>query len=99
MTLISNNDLLLGFVSILGTTQRKLLQNLSKPMETIFCQEPRFTRYSEGRESIKEGPRSGKPSTSRTDENIDKIWDLVHSDCLLTVSIFGEELSLTHTTD
>ncbi|GFT55919.1 putative transposase [Trichonephila clavipes] len=45
----------------LDTTQRKHLQNFSKPTETVFCQGPRFfgwfKAFSEGRESIEDEPR------------------------------------------
>ena len=51
-----------------------------------------FKAFSDGRESIKGGPRSGRPSMSRTDDNIDRIRDLVRSDHRLTVRI----LSLIH---
>jgi len=56
-----------------------------------------FKAISEGRVSIEEEPRSGKPSSLRTDENVDIILDLVRSDRRLTVRITGEELNLTHT--
>ena len=57
-----------------------------------------FKAFSEGRESIEDEPRSGRPSSSRTDENVDRIRDLVRSDRRLTVRMIGEELNLTHTT-
>ncbi|XP_031338864.1 histone-lysine N-methyltransferase SETMAR-like [Photinus pyralis] len=53
---------------------------------------------SEGRESIEDEPRSGSPSSARTDENVDRIRDLMRSDRRLTVRMIGEELNLTHTT-
>ncbi|MBZ5796149.1 hypothetical protein K8353_39195 [Burkholderia contaminans] len=31
-----------------------------------------FQAFSEGRESIEDEPRSGRPSSSRTDENVDR---------------------------
>lgn len=34
--------MLSGFASDLGTVQRKLLQNFSRPTETVFCEGPRF---------------------------------------------------------
>ncbi|GFW14894.1 protein GVQW3 [Trichonephila clavipes] len=57
-----------------------------------------FKAFSEGRESIEVEPRSGRPSVSKTAENVDRIRDLVHSDRRLTVRMIGEELNLNHTT-
>ncbi|KAJ8955173.1 hypothetical protein NQ318_009067 [Aromia moschata] len=37
-----------------------------------------FKAFSDGRESIDDELRSGRPSSSRTDENVDRIRDLVH---------------------
>lgn len=69
-------------------------------MTIVFCQEPRFfgwfEAFSEGRGSTEDEPRSGRPSSSRTDENVDRIRDVVRSDRLLTIRMLGEELNLTH---
>ena len=54
--------------------------------------------FSEGRESIEDEPQSGRPSSWRTDENIDRIRDLLCSDRRLTIRMIGEKLNLTHTT-
>jgi len=35
-------------------------------------------RFSEGRESVTDEERSGRPATSRTEENIAKICQIVH---------------------
>ncbi|XP_066258179.1 histone-lysine N-methyltransferase SETMAR-like [Euwallacea similis] len=57
-----------------------------------------FKAFSEGRGTIEDEPQSGRPSSSRTDENVDTIRDLVRSDRRLTVRMIGQELNLTHTT-
>ncbi|GFU52865.1 putative mariner transposase [Trichonephila clavipes] len=84
------------------TTQRKHLQNFNKPTETVFCQVFRFFGgfkvFSEGRESIEDERRSGRPSVSKTTENVVRVRDLVSSDRRLTVRMIGEELNLNHTT-
>jgi len=54
---------------------------------------------SEGRESIKAEPRSGRPSTSKTDNSVEKVRALVLSDRRLTVRMIASELNLNHTTD
>ncbi|GFV08302.1 protein GVQW3 [Trichonephila clavipes] len=53
-----------------------------------------FKAFSEGRESIEDEPRSGRPSVS----NVVRVRDLVRSDRRLTVRMIGEELNLNHTT-
>ncbi|GFW31802.1 HTH_48 domain-containing protein [Trichonephila clavipes] len=54
--------------------------------------------FSEGKESIEDGPRSGKPSVSKTAENVIRVRDLLRSDRRLKVRMIGEELNLNHTT-
>ena len=54
--------------------------------------------FSEGRESIKDEPRSGRPSTSKTEYNVEIVGTLVRSDRRLTVRMIASELNLSHTT-
>ncbi|KAJ8942839.1 hypothetical protein NQ318_022854 [Aromia moschata] len=78
------NRVLLGFASDLDTAQRILLQNFNMPTEAVFFSRAKvfrwFKAFSEGRESNEDGPRSGKLSSSKTDENADRIRDIVRSD-------------------
>ena len=57
-----------------------------------------YKAFSEGRESIKDEPRSGRPSTSKTDNNVEKVRALVRSDRRLTVRMIASVLNLNHTT-
>jgi len=57
-----------------------------------------FKAFSEGRESIKDEPRSGRPSTSKTDNNVEIVGALVRSDRRLTVRMIASDLNLNHTT-
>jgi len=57
-----------------------------------------FKAILEGRKSIKDEPRSGRPSTSKTDNNVEIVGALVRSDRLLTVRMIASELNLNHTT-
>ncbi|KAJ8958485.1 hypothetical protein NQ318_002278 [Aromia moschata] len=85
------DGVLSGFASDWGTAQRILLQNFNTPMETLLFQEPwffgglRHSQREEGRLKIK--PCSGTPSSSRTDENVYRIRDLVRSDRRWTTRI------------
>ena len=43
---------------------------------------------------MEDDPKTGQPSTTRTDENIIRVKQLVQSDCRLTVRMISDELSL-----
>src|SRR5215475_10286655 len=51
-------------------------------------------RFREGREDPKDDSRSGRPSTSRGNENIDRVHSLVLSDRRMTIRMIAEELGL-----
>ena len=57
-----------------------------------------FKAFSEGRESIKDEPRSGRPLTSKTDNNVEIVGALLRSDRRLTVRMITSELHFNHTT-
>ncbi|GFY14293.1 protein GVQW3 [Trichonephila clavipes] len=57
-----------------------------------------FKVFLEGRESIEDEPRDGRPSVSKTTENVVRVRDLGRADHRLTVRMIGEELNLNHTT-
>jgi len=48
--------------------------------------------FLDGRESVEEEPRSGRPCTSKTDENVTKVKDLVRSDRRFTVRMISSVL-------
>jgi hypothetical protein len=39
------------------------------------------SRFKAGRVSVEDGERSGRPSTSKMTENVEKIPELIHEDC------------------
>jgi len=56
-------------------------------------------RFSEGRESVTDEERSGWPATSRTEENIAKICQIVRDNHRLTVrSIAAEQVNIDRET-
>jgi len=57
-----------------------------------------YKAFSEGHESIKDEPHSGRPSTSKMDNNVEKVRALVRSDRRLTVRMIASKLNLNHTT-
>lgn len=51
-------------------------------------------RFSAGREDVGDDPKSGRPSTSRTEANIEKVKELIRSDRRLTIRMMAEHLGL-----
>jgi len=51
-------------------------------------------RFKNGREKVEDYPKSGRPSTSKTNENIARVKQLVRNDCRLTVRMNGGEFYL-----
>ena len=50
--------------------------------------------FLDGRESVEDEPRCGRPCTSKTDENVTKVRDLVRYDRRLTVRMISSVLNL-----
>jgi len=53
-----------------------------------------YKRFSEGRESLKDDDRSGCPRTAVTDDNIEKVQDVIWKDRRLGVRALTEEVNL-----
>ena len=49
--------------------------------------------FSEGRESVTDEERSGRPATSRTEENIAKVRQIVRENRRLTVRSIAEQMN------
>ena len=50
--------------------------------------------FLEGREHVEDEPRSGRPSTSKTEENVERVRALVRSDRRLTIRMMSDQLNL-----
>ena len=50
--------------------------------------------FLEGREQVEDKPRAGRPSTSKTDDNVERVRSLVRSDRRLTLRVISSELNL-----
>ena len=55
-------------------------------------------RFSEGRESVTDEESSGRPATSRNEENIAKVRQIVHTNRRLTVSRISEQVNIDRET-
>ena len=51
-------------------------------------------RFREGREDVEDDPKCGRPTTSRTNENVERVREKVRNDCHLTVRMIADELSM-----
>ena len=51
-------------------------------------------RFTEEREEVEDDHRSGRPSTSKTDENVEGVRQNVWSDHRLTVRMIADELGM-----
>lgn len=53
-----------------------------------------YKRFQDGREDVKDDARPGRPTTSSTDENIEKIGKLVRSDRRLSIRAIAETVGI-----
>ena len=51
-------------------------------------------RFSEGRESVTDEERSGRPATRRTEENIAKVRQILRENSRLTVRSIAEQVNI-----
>jgi len=56
-----------------------------------------WNRFKEGRTSVDDDPRSGRPSTSKTDDNVANVREVIRSNRRLTVREVAEEVSISKT--
>ena len=54
--------------------------------------------FLEDQEQVEEEPLAGRPSTSKTDDNVERVRSLVRSDCRLTLKMISSELNLNRFT-
>ncbi|KAJ8938948.1 hypothetical protein NQ318_016012 [Aromia moschata] len=53
--------------------------------------------FNEGREEVHDEQRSGRPSTSKTDNNLARVRQLLHCDRQLSIKMVANELKLSST--
>jgi hypothetical protein len=58
----------------------------------------RYKRSEEGRTSVEDSERSGRPSTSKNYENIQEVREMIPSNSRLTVREVAEEAGIANTT-
>ena len=92
----------LKFITKLGKTPSESFAMLQQVYgEQTMSHTPAFEwhkRFKEGWEEVENDPRSGRPSTSRTADIIERVKQMVRVDCRLTVRMIAEELSINKDT-
>ncbi|GFT20468.1 histone-lysine N-methyltransferase SETMAR [Nephila pilipes] len=54
-----------------------------------------FARFRDGREATDDEERCGRPRSSRTDENVERVQALVRSDRRMTIEMIAESLNMS----
>ena len=54
--------------------------------------------FLEGREQLEDEPRAGRPSTLKTDDNVERVRSLVRSDRRLTLRMISSKLNMNRFT-
>ena len=54
-----------------------------------------FARFKRGEMSVEDHHHSGRPSTSRTDENVEKIWEQINEDRWYTIDEISEATAVS----
>jgi len=89
------------FCFLLGKTAAETVTMLREAFEEEALSQARvyewFSRFKRGDMSLEDQPRSGRPSTSRTDENIKKIRDAVMFDRRRTLDKLEAVTGVTRT--
>ena len=88
----------LKFFVRLGKTPSEALKVLQEFYGDDTMSRTRFfewcRRFKEEREEVEDDHRSGRPSTSRRDENVERVRQKVRSDRRLTVRMITDELGM-----
>ena len=53
-----------------------------------------YARFRDGREDVKDDARSGRPSTTRTDKNVESVRRLLTEDRRTTVQMIADHLNI-----
>ena len=82
----------------LGKTATETLKMLRDVYEDSSMSRTRVSewhkRFVEGREDVEDDPKSGRPCTSITDTNIEKVRQFVRIDRRLTIRVITDEVGM-----
>ena len=54
-----------------------------------------YKRFQDGREDVEDDKRPGRPSTSKTDENVEKVKEMVMNDRRITIREVADDVSIS----
>ena len=54
-----------------------------------------YKRFQDGREDVEDDERSGRPSTSTTDENVEKVKEMVMNDRRITIREVDDDVGIS----
>ncbi len=75
-------------------THQMLLQAYGEEAVSKKCVYEWFKRFRDGKETVEDEPRSGRPSTSRTSDMIEEVREMLARDRRLTLRLMAEELGI-----
>lgn len=79
-------------------THEMLVQAYGAEAVSRKCVYEWFRRFKEGKETVEDEPRSGRPSTSRTPNMIQEVREMLARDRRLTLRLMAEELDISKDT-
>ena len=50
--------------------------------------------FKDGRESVEDEPRAGRPSTSRNDDKVQRVREMLNSDSRLSVRMIADRIGI-----
>ena len=63
--------------------------------ESTLSKKNVYKLFQEGRENVNDEPRSGRPSTSKTDENVQEVKEIVLKNRRITIREIADDLNIS----
>ncbi|UYV82119.1 hypothetical protein LAZ67_21000950 [Cordylochernes scorpioides] len=83
----------------LGKNATETFHMLQKPFKDDCISRSQFGKwhkaFKEGREEVADEPRSGRPTTARTDENVDRVLEVLRTDRRLSIQQIADTLHMS----
>ncbi|XP_023710988.1 protein GVQW3-like [Cryptotermes secundus] len=77
----------------------QMIQEAYRDSALSYSQVSRWLKlFTNGREEVKDDPRSGRPSTSKSAKNVSRVRDLLNTNRRMSVPMIAETLSIPKTT-
>jgi hypothetical protein len=99
MDVLKEQRVCIKFFQKFGKTATETYEMLQQAFgETVLSRSKTFewySRFKNGRTSIDDDPHTGRPSTARTNETVDRINEVIRGDRLLTIREIDDEIKLS----